>query len=210
MYIPNHFAQEDRKKLISFIQRYPFATMFTGNTLRSDDFEVSHIPFSVKSDANNNLLLVGHLAKANTHCQFLERGDNTLVVFKGPHSYISPTLYAKPNQAVPTWNYTVVHAYGKSAIISDRNVIMEHLADLERIYEGNDGRWSISMLEKVRIDNLVNALSVFQIQVDKLQGKFKLGQNKSAEDYSRVKSNLLDSGNQTQQDLGEIMKQWKA
>jgi len=106
MYIPNAFREDDQATLVAFMRAHSFATLVS--VVDGTPF-ATHLPLVI-SEESGQILLVGHLAKANPHWRALTASDS-LVIFQGPHAYISPSLYEK-RESVPTWNYIAVHAYG--------------------------------------------------------------------------------------------------
>ena len=112
MYTPEHFLVDDRQEIVAFMRQYNFAAVVSvhnGSTI------ATHVPLVVR-EAGDRISLLGHVAKANDHWKSLASGGEVLVIFTGPHGYVSPSLY-ESKLAVPTWNYTAVHAYGTPAIV---------------------------------------------------------------------------------------------
>src|ERR1700761_2556533 len=118
MYTPRFNQVTDRAVLLEAMRENSFAILFgpAGGVARDEHLAATHLPLVVK-DAGEHGLIEGHFAKANRHWQVLA-GRETLVVFSGPHSYVSPTLYTE-ELSVPTWNYIAVHAYGTLELVED-------------------------------------------------------------------------------------------
>jgi transcriptional regulator len=164
--------------------RYPFATVITPG---ADELWVSRVPLLVRR-RDDTVLLVGHLARANAHWEAMERGGGapTTAIFHGPHAYVSPTWYAT-SPAVPTWNYAVVHAAGKTRVYHDGPELAGMLRELTEQYEGRQaGAWSPDRLPDDFGQPMRGAIVGFEIAVDRLEGKVKLSQNRSAEDRRGV------------------------
>jgi transcriptional regulator len=189
VYIPRHFSAEDQAKLTSFVRANAFGTLIThheGETM------VSHIPFVVEEGAAGALVLHGHVARANPHWKTLEAAK-PLVIFNGPHGYISPTWYEK-HPSVPTWNYAVVHAHGAARLV-DTAALERTLAGLSAHYESaNPAPWRMDGLERDYIDTMTRAIVGFEIAVERLEGKFKLSQNRIPADQRRVIAALRQRG----------------
>jgi transcriptional regulator len=181
VYIPRHFSVEDPAALRAFVEANAFGTLIThagGETM------VSHVPFVVDEDAGGALRLHGHVARANPHWRMLEVSP-ALVIFSGPHGYISPTWYEK-HPSVPTWNYAVVHAHGAARLV-DAAALERTLGRLSAHYEsGNPAPWRIEGLERDYVETMVRAIVGFEIAVERLEGKFKLSQNRIPADQRRV------------------------
>ena len=174
MYIPTLFKESRPEVLKSFIAKHAFATLLTSS---ESGIEGSHLPFIYYSERGIHGHLVGHMAKENHQWKRLESSDEVLVIFQGPHCYISPTWY-KNELAPPTWNYAVVHVYGKPRLVFEESALREILEKLVSIYESQQNRpWSIPWHDK-RYEDMLNAIVGFEISVTRIEGKFKLSQNR--------------------------------
>ena len=184
MYVQPSFGETDPEKLLALAARYPFATVITPGV---DELWVSHVPLLVRR-RDDAIVLAGHLARANAHWQAMERaeGASTTAIFHGPHAYISPTWYVR-SPAVPTWNYVVVHAVGTTRVHHDGPELAEMLRELTEQYEGRQaGAWSPDRLPDDFAQPMRGAIVGFELAVDRLEGKIKLSQNRSAEDRRGV------------------------
>jgi transcriptional regulator len=184
MYSPKFNQLSDRAILIEAIQSYSFAILF-GPVSRDGDAPeatATHLPLVVKDEGEHGLIQ-GHFARANRHWQALA-GRETLVVFSGPHSYVSPTLYVEP-LSVPTWNYIAVHAYGTLDLVEDDAGKEALLKDLIAIHEpAYLDRWG-AMPDGYRRTMLAGIMG-FRIPIARIEGKFKLSQNRAAEERGNV------------------------
>ena len=176
MYVPKHFEQNDPALLLEVMRAHNFATLVSN--LDGKPF-ATHVPV-VASEVDGVITIAGHVARANPHWQALQSSPDALMMFHGPHTYISPTLYARPNR-VPTWNYIAVHANGKAVIDQTPEgklaLLAESIAHHEPAY-----RSQFDALDPGMRTGLLNAIVGFTIKVEQLQGKFKLGQHRLAED----------------------------
>ncbi|MBC7416139.1 MAG: FMN-binding negative transcriptional regulator [Herminiimonas sp.] len=182
MYVPKHFEQNDPALLLEVMQRHNFASLVSN--LDGVPF-ATHVPVVV-GKTDGIVTIRGHVARANPHWQALLAAPDALVMFHGPHTYISPTLYAKPNR-VPTWNYIAVHVSGK-AVIDDTvegklALLTESIAHHEPAYKAQ-----FDQLDGGLRAGLVNTIVGFTIEVAQLQGKFKLGQHRLAEDRPEMQA----------------------
>lgn len=182
MYIPPHFANRDVSQLHDAIEAYSFALVVTGS---NDNLVASHLPLLLDRDAGLQGTLLGHFARANGHWRSAA-SQQTLVVFSGPHAYISPTWYAA-ERVVPTWNYIAVHAHGRLELIEDR---AEVLALLERTVEHFESSqpqpWRLTDQPAEFVERLAGQIVGFRIPIDQLEGKWKLNQNHPQERRERV------------------------
>ncbi len=175
MYLPRHFEQTDERALWAFVDDHPFGTLLT---IAAGRPFASHVPFLADRDGAR---LHCHIARANPQWRHLESSPAVLAIFAGPHGYISPTWYVEPG-GVPTWNYAVVHAEGDAHIIDDIEHKRRHVEALAAKFErGRPAPWTPSF-DPHRLTGIVGV----QIRVAKLEGKFKLSQNRSAADRAAV------------------------
>ena len=179
MYISKLNREEDRAKIIEFLQKNEFATLVTYD---GEKPTASHLLMEVVED-RENLLVNGHMSKANPLWKTFEKNSEVLVIFQGPHTYISPTWYNHVN--VPTWNYQAVHVYGKPRIVTDQE---EFHAILSRLVAKNEMGTSYR-LESLSPDFVVNNMKGivgFQIEVKRIEANYKLSQNRDDEDYRNI------------------------
>ena len=182
MYIPDHFRVADQDVLAAFIEKHAFGTLVTSDAGRPF---ASHVPFLHEREQG---LLHAHLARPNPQWRHFASNAEVLVMFQGPHGYISPTWYAEPG--VPTWNYTAVHVYGTARTIEDRDATARHVERLAARYErGNPKPW-IPDYDPRRLGGIV----AVEIRITEIQGKFKLSQNRSVADRAGVVANLDAAG----------------
>ena len=178
MYVPSSFAVSDEKVLESFIERYDFATLTSSS---SSGLVASHIPIMFRRWAGK-AVLVGHVARANSHWRAFDGNAEALAIFHGPHAYVSPTWYAT-SPAVPTWNYAAVHVYGKPRAREDADFTAAALRDLVARHEGARAKpWRTEDLPADSYERLAGAIVAFDMPIDRIEGKFKLGQNRSEGD----------------------------
>ncbi|HEY3837781.1 MAG TPA: FMN-binding negative transcriptional regulator [Bryobacteraceae bacterium] len=201
MYIPPTFRVDDAARLAAFVRRYSFATVVTFDG--GAPF-ASHVPMLYHPDAGPHGTLVSHMARGNPQWQHFTAGGEALVIFQGPHGYISPTWY-RTEPAVPTWNYAVVHAYGTPAIFTEHERIVTLLRETVATYEASlEKPWSGELPEDYR-DKMIRGIVAFEIPVARLEGKFKLNQNRAAEDIEGVIEALLRSDDPDNQELARLM-----
>jgi transcriptional regulator len=177
LYVPPHFAASGPDELFDFVQRYAFATLVSDG---APGLQVSHIPFVAERDGTGKLRLLGHVARANTHWQALEGAGEVLAIFHGPHGYVSPGWYEQ-HPSVPTWNYAVVHARGRATLL-DEAELHELLITLSSAYEaGRPKPWKLSEQPADFVSGMLKMIVGFSIEVERIEGKFKLSQNRPRE-----------------------------
>lgn len=202
MYIPKAFQNDDIQELTAFMRANSFATLVS--ILDGAPF-ASHIPLVVKV-LDDSVTLTGHLAKANPHWQAFGNGE-TLAIFTGPHAYISPSLYEK-HESVPTWNYIAVHAYG-SPVIQELDespeAVEAMLSSMINTYDaGFHAQWD-SLSARYR-EGMMKGIVGFTMSVTRLEGKYKLSQNRSHIDQVHVAHTLSQSGDPVVSDIGVAMQ----
>lgn len=152
---------------------------------------VNHIPFLHERRQDGTQVLRGHLAKANPQWQDLAGDQTALVVFQGPHAYVSPRWYETPG--VPTWNYAVVHVYGKARLLHDAAALENLLMELTTVYESRQSTLGQPEISGERRKKLLGMIVGFEIEIQEIQGKFKLSQNRSEQDRCNVIQQLEKS-----------------
>ncbi len=185
MYVPHAFQDDDLEDLTTFMRDHAFAMVVS--SVDGGAPVATHVPVAVAREGGT-IVLRGHFAKANPHWRRLEAGE-TLVVFTGPHAYVSPRHY-DARESVPTWNYRAVHAYGH-ARIAERDgtldglhaLIDEHETDYRAQWDGLSERYREGML---------GGIVGFEIVVERLEGAAKLSQNKRLREQERIAEALAD------------------
>ena len=184
MYQPRLFREENRGRLHDLIDTCSFGTLVV--CARDGETEISHLPFVLDRDVGAHGRLRVHTARANPICKLALGAARVTAVFSGPHGYVSPAWYERPDEQVPTWNYAVVHAHGAANEL-ERQPLVQLLDDLVSRNEGDGpGAWRTSMLRPGLRDRLLDEIVGLSIDITALEGKFKLSQNRSAPDQARV------------------------
>lgn len=202
MYTPKAFAVSDVSVLDDFMVSNSFATLIS--TVNGTPF-ATHLPLILDRTESPQGTLLGHVARANPHWGVFDGKQEALAIFHGPHAYISPSWYTT-SPAVPTWNYAVVHVYGVPRVVDDIGWL-SHLVDrLVTIYEaGRSQPWPGVLPAEFR-SNLLKAIVGFVMPIERVEGKFKLGQNRSVEDQQGVVRHLEASTDPVAQALGALTK----
>lgn len=182
MFVPKHFSVEDRDALDEVIREYPFGLLI--GPVADRPF-ATHLPFLLDGDR-----LLAHVARGNPHWQTMDGRTEMLTVFSGPHAYVSPRWYAG-GPAVPTWNYVAVHVYGAPRIFADDRPVRALLDRLVHTYEG--GAWTLGEQDADYVARMTRGIVAFEMPIARIEGKFKLSQNRPAEDRRRVADELADS-----------------
>lgn len=194
MYTPKHFELTAPGALAAFIDAHAFGTLITAPEGRPF---ASHVPFLLDREQG---VLHCHLARANPQWQALAQVPEALVIFTGPHGYVSPTWYTDPG--VPTWNYTAVHVYGAARIVDDPEHVARHVEALAAKFErGSAAPW-VPDYDPLKVRGIVG----IEVRIRSIEGKFKLSQNRSAADRGGVIANLRASGRDNDLALAGLME----
>jgi len=183
VYIPEHFRNEDRATALAFMRTNPFAILVSN--AEQLPF-ATHVPVVIRQ-VGENLSIRGHVAKANPHWRHLQADPKCLMIFHGPHAYISPMNY-ETREVVPTWNYGAVHVYGETRTYSSNEELLSMLHDLIPTFEAAYGEQWASLSEAYR-QRMLSHIIGFEIAVTRLETKLKLSQNRTKQEQQ----NIIDS-----------------
>jgi len=194
MYVPASFRVDDPAALAAFVGQYPFATLLGHDGERPIS---TAVPVLLRDD--DGPVLVTHLARANDHWRHCDGQRQGVILFHGPHAYISPRWYVT-QPAVPTWNYALVEAVGRPQAIHDEHWLRQLLAELmQRFDPGYD-------LPEALLARLLPAIVGIAMPVESWTGKFKLGQNRSEEDVAGVVAGLESHSGQDERAVAAFMR----
>jgi transcriptional regulator len=190
LYIPDSFAARDRATVARLVHDFPFATLVTPGAAEP---HVTHLPLLHVADCEPLGTLIGHFARANPHAESAAAAES-LAIFHGPHAYVTPSWYADPAAAVPTWNYAVAHVHGaiqlaKSA--AETQAVLDLM--IQRFESGRAEPWRPG-LDPARLNAMVGAIVGFRIRVKRIEAKLKLSQNRTPEDRRHVADGLDGEG----------------
>lgn len=207
MYVPSSYAQKDLTVLHDFIEKHGFATLVShGQSGETQSAPIAtHLPLLIDRNAGNQGELLGHVARANPQAK-LSEGTQVLAIFQGPHAYISPRWYQVAD-AVPTWNYLAVHVYGTLKKVDEA----QQLRDLEttvNAYEASqENPWSVAEASHEYIQKLAAAILSFRIEIQRIEGAWKLNQHHEPERRKRTIEALLAHGGADQVAIATLMAQ---
>lgn len=201
MYIPEFNRQEDRSTILAFMRANPFAILIT--TAEAIPF-ATHLPFLI-DETGDQIVVQGHMARANAHWKSMNESEESLVIFHGPHAYISPSLY-ESRKSVPTWNYAAVHVYGEPTLFSDEEGLRATLHRMIDTFESSYmAQWS--ELSEQYQSQMMKHIVGFEIKVKRLEAKFKLSQNRTKGEQARVIQCLNQSKDSNVSGVAELMQQ---
>jgi transcriptional regulator len=202
MYIPSHFENDALDQLHAAIERYSFALIVSG---AGGQLVASHLPLLLDRQNGRCGTLWGHYARANPHWQSAG-GQDVLVVFSGPHAYVSPQWY-QAERVVPTWNYVAVHAYGRLELVEDAAQTLALLERMVRHYEATQPvPWSLANQPADFVERMARQIVAFRIPIERLEGKWKLNQNHPQERRERVVAALERSDGADEREIAKLMR----
>jgi len=190
MHRPDHFRVEDIAQMHALMRARPFAALVSSS---ANGLYGTHLPTVLKDDGANGLIEC-HLARANPHWKDLAEGNEALMIFQGPEGYITPNWYpskAVHGKAVPTWNYAVVHAYGRPAVVQDKDWLRRHVTELTTQQEASEAQpWAVSDAPESYVDVMLRGIVGFRFAITRLEGKWKMSQNREIPDREGVVEGL--------------------
>jgi transcriptional regulator len=201
VYIPEFNRQEDRSTILAFMRANPFAILTT--TVEGVPF-ATHLPL-LTDEAGDQIVVQGHMARANAHWKSLNESEESLVIFHGPHAYISPSLY-EIGESVPTWNYAAIHVYGEPTLFSDEEGLRATLHRMIDTFESSYmAQWS--ELSDQYQSRMMKHIVGFEIKAKRVEAKFKLSQNRTKGEQARVIQCLNQSKDSNVSGVAELMRQ---
>lgn len=203
VYIPGDFQETDPQRIAALLARHSFALLVTVDA-NGRPF-ASHLPLFYDSSCGENGTLLGLMARANPQWRQFNGGPEALAVFSGPHAYVSPSWY-EAHPSVPTWNYAAVHAYGRPRVVAD-DAARAILARLVDQYEAGFAKpWRMALLADYEAA-MLKGIVAFEIEITKLEAKFKMSQNRTAADRRNVTERLAAEGSDDAAELARLMRE---
>ncbi len=179
MYTPPAYAEPDVALLHTRMREWSFATLITNG---ANGLNATHLPFLLDSDKGANGTLTTHLARANAQLKDLQAGADALVIFQGPHAFISPSWYEN-RLTFPTWNYTAIHVRGKPVLFEEPADVHAVLTRTVALYDTPlGGEWTFEGVPESMTSTRLRAIVALEIPIDSIEGKMKLNQDKSVQD----------------------------
>jgi len=208
VYIPEHFRLRHDADALTFMRANPFAILISAT---GDGPYATHLPLFVRIEESAlqteeiKVFLRGHVAKANPHWRYLEQQAQCMTIFHGPHSYISPSNYIA-RESVPTWNYAAAHVYGNARLFTSSEDLHQMLDELMGSFEpAYREQWE--GLSSAFRENMLRQIVGFEIAATKIEGKFKLSQNRPRQDQANVIASLEKADDSVVSGVARMMKE---
>ena len=206
MYVPPHFKEDRIPVLHDAIRQSGFGSLIT---FGADGLEASHIPMLIDPEPAPFGTLHGHVARANPQWRRATAGIEALAMFLGPNAYVTPSWYAakqRTGKVVPTWNYVAVHAYGPLSFVDDPSHLRDHVTKLTETHEADRPEpWAVTDAPAEFVDVMLRGIVSFRLNIARLEGKWKMSQNRPAEDIGRVRDGLINEGGDAQRAVAGIV-----
>lgn len=198
MHIPKLYREEDRAKIIEFLKGNGFPALVSHD---GEKLVATHLPTEVIENADGLLTIMGHMSRANPQWRSFG-GQEVLLIFQGAHTYISPRWYNHVN--VPTWNYMMVHVYGKARMLEGQE-LYDLLDTLVKLHEVNTS-YSLNELPKDFVEKEMKGVAGFAVEVTRIEAGYKLSQNRDDESYGNIVNELVKRGDESSVDVAEEMR----
>lgn len=199
MYIPKFFQIDDFKEIEQFVKSNSFGMIITekhGKPL------ATHLPLILQKKGDD-YYISGHIAKGNPQWKTLNGNSNVLIIYQGPHAYVSSSWYEKEN--VPTWNYQAIHLYREATVLSEQET-MDDLKTLLAKYEQyreNPVLWD-NLAESTQMQ--AKAIIGFKVKINKVEAAYKMSQNRNEQDYNNIIKKLEDEHNSSSNAVADVMR----
>jgi transcriptional regulator len=190
MYLPDHFCVDDVPQMHGLMRARPFAALVSGG---ATGLYASHLPTVLKDEGPYGVIEC-HLARPNPHWRDLADGNEAMMIFQGPEGYITPNWYpskAQTGKVAPTWNFAVVHAYGRPEVVTEKDWLLRHVTDLTAQQEKSETKpWAPSDAPSTYIDVMLHGIVGIRFPITRLEGKWKMSQNREIQDQVGVVNGL--------------------
>jgi transcriptional regulator len=205
MYLPELFRVEDVPQMHALMRARPFAALVSAG---SSGLFASHLPTVLKDEGAFGLIEC-HLARANPHWRELAEGAEALMIFQGAEGYVTPNWYpskAEGGKVVPTWNFAVVHAYGRPEFVNDADWLRRHVTALTAQQEKDEPRpWAVSDAPESFVGAMLRGIVGFRVSITRLEGKWKMSQNRTPQDREGVVKGLARRDRGDDREIAELV-----
>ena len=206
MYRPDHFRVDDLAEMHALMRARPLAALVSAGP---SGLYGTHLPTVLKSEGEFGAIEC-HLARANPHWKDLAEGGEALMIFQGPEAYITPSWYASKSETgkvVPTWNYAAVHAYGRPQVMQDKDWLRRHVGELTAQQEASEARpWAVTDAPDSFIDVMLRGIVGFRFDIARLEGKWKMSQNREMRDRVTTSAGLEQRGQNEDAQVAEVIR----
>jgi transcriptional regulator len=211
MYQPAHHREDRLEVQHALMRAFPLATLVTNG---ASGLIANHVPFLIDPERSRLGTLRAHIARANPQWREFDAGAEALVIFQGPERYVTPSWYETKRQTgkvVPTWNYAVVHAYGTMRVMDDEAWLRTQIGDLTRANEAaRTAPWAVTDAPKAFVDAMVRGIIGLEIEIARIEGKWKVSQNRPQADREGVVEGLRAEADERADAMAELVQAFGA
>lgn len=200
MYIPKYFKVTDVNEIREFVQNNSFGTIVT---TKQGKPIATHLPLGLSKE-EDDYYITGHMAYGNPQWRTFETSEDVLVMFQGPHAYISSSWYEHEN--VPTWNYQAVHVYGTASILNEKELKQELTTMLQKYENHRENAVLWEKLSPQVLERELKGIVGFKIKIHEVQAAYKLSQNRNEKDYLNIVNKLQEEEDLNSQQIAEVME----
>ncbi|MGG1227733.1 FMN-binding negative transcriptional regulator [Bacillus halotolerans] len=200
MYIPKYYKVTNVDDIWDFVQNNSFGTIVT--TAQGKPI-ATHLPLQLMKEGDT-YYITGHIAYGNPQWRTFETCEDVLVMFQGPHAYISSSWYEKEN--VPTWNYQAVHVYGTASILNEEELKHDLTMLLQKYEKNRENPVLWDKLSPQLLESQLKGIVGFKMKVEEIQASYKLSQNRNEKDYMNIIDQLRHEGNPNSKQMAELME----
>ena len=201
MYVPDLYAETDKAQIYDFIRDNGFGILFSH---QGPGPTATHLPFVPVEGEDGQDMIIGHMARANEQWKHAD-GQEVLIVFHGPHAYVSPTWY-REEDVVPTWNYAVVHVYGTFEAVQDRAETVDIVSRIVDYYESFEPRAWTTDFDSPYNRKMIRGVTAFRVKISRVEGKWKMGQNRPPYLRRRALEELQKRPGENEQAVARLMQ----
>ncbi len=202
MYVPDLYAVTDKAQIYDFIRDNGFGILFSH---QGPGPTATHLPFVLVEGDDGQDTIIGHMARVNEQWKHAD-GQEVLIVFHGPHAYVSPTWY-REEDVVPTWNYAVVHVYGTFEAVQGRAETVDIVSRIVDYYESFEPRAWTADFDSPYNRKMIRGVTAFRIKIARVEGKWKMGQNRPAYLRRRALEELQARPGENEQAVAQLMEE---
>ena len=201
MYVPGYYRNHDIEEVKSFVRENSFGILVSNG---SSKLHATHIPLELDRNEEGKDILTGHISRANRQWKNFSNNDRVLVIFNGPHAYVSSSWYDHEN--VPTWNYIAVHVYGVIKIIEGEKLLQAIKRLVDRYESKSENPVSIEKMSEKFLSREIKGVVGFEIEIEEIHSAYKLSQNRDSKNYTNIIKELEKQGDSNSLSVAEEMK----
>lgn len=204
MYVPSYYRESNTEKILAFVKANSFGALISFD---GEKPIAAHLPFLIEQKPDGEIILAGHIARANEQWRGFDLQKEVLTIFTGAHAYISPRWYDEPTNHVPTWNYQAVHIYGKPRIIENADEVFSLLKRMVERFEPENTTYRVETIAPETMKRLSQGIVAFEIAATRIEAAFKLAQKLNDESFAGVVTALDANADENSRGVAAAMRE---